>query len=236
MRKLKKEHLVVLSLGLCIIAFIVPFILSSCENTLFEVLTLSLTAVGAIAMIVTMLIAIFLYDRFGLEAKFIEKQTDKVLELADLLKGKTITVFGEGGSYYIRPSRSQLTTFNSFPNYKVDCKKIILLSLEDSEKALKEIVDLKRSYWLPKVIREKMEFLEIRVCIKVDNPSDESFVTFNFNFPVVGNMIKPLPEMTFEDFNRKLRDLVQVIEEWLEKHSEIPIDLKLEEPNQFIPK
>ncbi|HKC69521.1 MAG TPA: hypothetical protein VKG26_14895, partial [Bacteroidia bacterium] len=159
----KKNNLIILSISLCILSFIVPFFLKSSQDTYLSVISVSLTAMGTVATIITLIIAIYLYDRFGLESKFIEKQTEKVLELTDLLKGKTILVKTTGFTYFIRPSRQQLKSFNNdIIWYQEDRKKQILISPEDYDKALVEIIAIQRSYWLPEEIKIKMEFLQIK--------------------------------------------------------------------------
>ncbi|HKC69522.1 MAG TPA: hypothetical protein VKG26_14900 [Bacteroidia bacterium] len=47
-------------------------------------------------------------------------------------------------------------------------------------------------------------------------------------------MIPIIPNITFEEFNDNLCELVLTIENWLENHSGIKLNLKLEEPNQVI--
>lgn len=233
MKTLKKRHLIIISLTLCGFAFIFPFLIRSSTDNLFSILSLSMTAVGTVATIATLIIAIFLYDRFGLEGKFIEKQTDKVLELADLLKGKIIIVNVRGLRYLIRPSRRQLTDFIDFKEYKIDCKKNILISADDYELSMQGIIAINRSYWLPTEIKEKMKFLMVGVLEPVEDLSNENVVRFDFGSAKDKNWMMILPKMTFENFNNNLHDLVQEIEIWLKKHSDIPIDLKLEEQNQF---
>lgn len=234
MKAIKKQHLIWASITLCGLAFVFPFIIMTCEDTISSILLLSFTAVGTVATIATLVIAIFLYDRFGLEGKFMEKQTEKVLELVDLIKGKTITVKVKNFNYLVRPSRKQLDALNKFTFYQRDCKKIILVSPDDYELALRKINAVRRSYWLPKKIKEKMIFLEIVGFATIENPQEEKYVRFDFHETIIENWMLAIPETTFEYFNNNLYDLVFEIENWLSNHSEIPIDLKLEEPHQDI--
>ena len=214
---------------ICLIGFVFPFIIKANNDTIISVLSLSFTAVAAIATVATFIIAVLLYDRFGLERKFIENQTEKVFELADLLKGKVITARIDKYNYLIRPSRTQLNEFNSLPFYPQYCKKRIAISMEDYYLSLGEILVIKRSYWLPSEIKEKMKFLEIALIY----PSTEDCVKLEFKKGESREWNFTIPEMTFESFIMNLHDLVKAIEDWLEKHSAIPIDLKLEEPNKF---
>ncbi len=232
MRGLKKHHLIFTSLILCLIAFIVPFFLRNTNETLFSVLSLSLTAVGSIATVATLIIAIFLYDRFGLEAKFIEKQTDKVLELADNLKGKTFIAQAYEFKYMVRPSKVQLTLILNHKLYEGDLKKKVLIS-ENYYPSLDNIMAIRRSYWLPKEIKEKMTFLEFAATMKMTNPPEEKeYIKIEYKNDSEQAWGLAFPEMTFGEFLNNLYNLVDEIEKWLKKHSDIQIDLKLEERNQ----
>lgn len=234
MKAIKKSNLILISILTCGLAFILPFFFKSCEDTFLTVFSVSLTAVGTVATLWTLVIAVYLYDRFGLESKFIEKQTDKVLELVDLLKGKTIVVKSTGFNYFIRPSRTQLQQFNSFKNYQNDKDKKVLISPDDFDKSTREIIAIMRSYWLPEDIKKKMEFLKIWGITKFNENSFDAYVRFDFQTIADDNWAVPFPEMTFGSFNNNLHDLILTIENWLSKHSGIELDLKLEEPNQFI--
>lgn len=234
MKEIKKRNLILFSILTCGLAFIIPFFLKNCQDTYLSVISVSFTALGAVATSWTLVIAVYLYDRFGLEAKFIEKQTDKVLELANLLKGKTIIVRASGHKYLIRPSREQLQTFNSLKNYQNDKTRKILISQDDYEKSLGDIIAIMRSYWLPEEIKTKMEFLNIPIIDNVETSSYDNYACLDFQAVTDKKWVIPLPEMTFENFNNGLHDLVMTIENWIVKHSVIKLNLKLEEPNQFI--
>lgn len=235
MKTIKKQHLFLTSIIVCVLAFVFPFLIKSYEDSLYSVLSLALTAVGTVGTVATLVIAILLFDRFGLEGKLIVKQTEKVLELADLLKGKTITVKSKESIYFVRPSRRQLAHFVSFPSYQLDHKKIILMSPDDYELALRNIIAVRRSYLLPQIIKDKMTFLQFAAFCKLENIKVEQYVRFDFNETNNKNWMLTSPEITFEQFNKNLQDLVLEIENWLKKHSDFPLDLKLEEPNQYIP-
>lgn len=188
-------------------------------------------AIAAIAAVATMIIAFLLYDRFGMSAKFIEKQTDKVFELADLLKGKVITIHTISSRYLLRPSSQCDKGFVDLPEYERDRNKIILMSRDDYERYFREILAIKSSYWLPKEIGEKMEFLDFSASSPIENSTDEMYVRFDFNASKEDEWELMIPKMKFEDFISNYSSLVQEINKWLKKHSKIPIDLKLDEPS-----
>ena len=85
---------------------------------------------------------------------------------------------------------------------------------------------------MPSEIKEKMKFLAIAGLVKLEDFTDEKFIKLNFGFDSNEEWRSTLPEMTFENFNVNLHDLIKEIEDWLKKYSSISLDLKLEEPNQ----
>jgi hypothetical protein len=122
MAKFKKNTLVIFIIISTVIILIVPFFFKS-RYDLIAIYSLIFTAIAAIATVATFIVAILLYDKFGLEHKFIDKQTDKVLELIDLLKGKVITAKTKGFTYFVRTSRSKLLELNSVIQFNNDSKK-----------------------------------------------------------------------------------------------------------------
>lgn len=218
-----------------ILASVLIFIFSLYINPhtdLFATLSLAFTIISAIATLATLIIAILLYDKFGLGQKLIVKQTDKVFELVDLLKGKVITVKTKGFSYFIRPSIHQLKLLKSMSHFKNDAQKEILISDEDYTIGLKDIMSIKRSYWLPKEIQEKMNFLEVAMIVTVNNNEINKFALLDMGTGIKGKSGLFIPKVTFETFNNQLEDLISEIESWMKKHS-INIDFKMEEPENL---
>jgi hypothetical protein len=234
MKRIKKKKLVGSSIILCLIAFIIPFFLRECNDSLLTVISVSFSAVGTVATLIALLIAIFLYERFGLESRFINNQTDKVLELVDLLKGKYIMCETNNGKYLLGTNRGKIKTIKEFPKFNdFDKNKLILISDEDYKKAWSKILVVKRNYWLPQKIKKKLSFLELIALTNVENAQDEKYVRLDFGIETDKTWSGTIPEMTFEEFITQLDNLVKSIEKWLKQHSDIIIDFKLEEPEKY---
>jgi hypothetical protein len=229
---MKKNDIIFYVFALCVIGFLLPFVVSSDQDSLIAVLSLSFTAVASIATGATFVIAVYLFDRFGIEGKFVAKQTDKVLELVDLLKGKTITAQGDVFKYFIRPSLNSIETLTKVKSYQADRKKIIIVSDQDYTLWAKDIFALKRSYWMPTDIKRKLEFIDFYGLNEIENLNYNTYIALDFHLSPSEDLLLPLPEMTFEDFNGNLSDLIKEIEDWLGKYSSIPIDFKMEEPEK----
>lgn len=239
-KRLKKKDLITVSLIFLIIAFIIPFTIRTEEESDLEVLTASITAIGALATFITLFIAIALYDRFGLETRFIGKQTDKVLELVDFLKGKYIIASTSQHGYMITTNRDKIEGIRKVPPYENDKSKKIIVDYDNYKKMWsKNLYEIKRSYWLPQKIKKKIEFLEISILASVEDPFNESYIRFfsdasrnkNADEPIEWKII--IPEITFEEFNNNLFNLTKTIEKWLKQHSDIKIDFNLAESEKY---
>ena len=230
--KINKTLLTIISLTLCVIVFALPFIFSTCSDSFMSVLSTSFTALGATASLFTLFIALILYQRFGIESRFIERQTDKTLELVDILKGKVINVETKKLTYYLRfNSDDKVKLKEKFFNYLNP--KIMIIRYEDYNQFTNPLYEISKSYWLPKEIKEKMEFLIIKGYQKIsDDSTDDKYARMNFGNDKSGDYVLPFFEITFADYIKKKNELTKSIEDWLSKHSDIKIDLKLEEPNQ----
>jgi hypothetical protein len=130
-----KKQFIFLTTILSAITIVLPFFIKNCEESWLTVYSSVLTAIGTVATFITLIIAFCLYEKFGLESKFIEKQTDTVLELINLLKGKTIFAHSVYGTYFLYPSCERIKDLPEFDLYDKDKKKYILISNEDYQKA-----------------------------------------------------------------------------------------------------
>ncbi|WP_298393164.1 hypothetical protein [Flavobacterium sp.] len=228
-KKVKKKELIGLSIILCLISFVIPFFIRESEDKLLDVFSVSLGFVSTTATLITLYIAFKLYDRFGIDTIFIQRRTDKVLELVDLLKGKYMYPIGEIGEYNLGTNRDKIIGIKELPFYKLDKNKLVLVSVEDYNKAWLKIFEIKRSYWLPKKIKKKIEFLEFKMFLKTENSLSKEFIRINFNEVDEKIWSETYPKMTFDEFLSNIDDLVKSIEKWLKKYSNIKLDLNLAE-------
>lgn len=226
MYSIKKKHIIWATL-ICIIGFIIPLLLKSTEEKWSTVISLSLAVVETLLTIVTLVIAIILYDRFGINSKFKEHQVDKVIELALLLKDTNISVSTNQLNYLIHRSKSSILRRTDFPPYQIDCNKIILFP-NNYDELFKAVNGLRNDYWLPLEIKRKMKFLDIVGLASVENPFDENYVRLDINGSSDKVWMVSFPKITFEMLNINLHDLLSEIEDWLKQHSNVAIGLQFE--------
>lgn len=229
-----KKQFIIWTTVLSAITIVLPFFLKNCEESWLTVYSSVLSAIGTVATFITLIIAFYLYEKFGLESKFIENQTDTVFELINLLKGKNIFAHSVYGTYFLYPSCEKIKDLPEFKLYEEDKKKNILISMEDYKKAWEKIFEIKRNYWLPKEIQEKFKFIEFSLSFEVEDSNDKKkYIRISFGENQDEKWTQPLPEMTFEKFNSGMFELVKSIEDWLKSHSDFEIDFKMEEPLRY---
>lgn len=233
--KTSKSKLKLFSAICCLIVFLIPFAISNRYDSLFSTLSISFTGLGAVATLFTLFIALNLYQKYGSESRFIERQTDKTLELVDYLKGKIVHIKLRNFTLMLRFKIDDYENLNDPEFYNTMKSKTIIIKEKDYEKFFEQIVEIKKSYWLPKEIKQKADLLDyIGYSTEKINPEDEQYARMDFNLVKDGQYVIPVPNMTVKEYVNNKNELIKAIENWLANHCDIKIDLKFEEPNQKI--
>jgi hypothetical protein len=200
-----------------------------------ESLTLGATLLTSIAAFATFVVAYLFYDKFGIGKKITEKQTETVIELLEQLRKVWFLIKLEGKDgvtehLIIRGMSKNLTyfKFDSFNN------KYITFHFENYNNGMKSLLSFINNIWIPLEIKEKMNFLDLHVLETTSNNNayKENFVTISINNSVEKEKEKEFGRKNNEDikyfqFISSMEILVISIEGWLNKHSNIPIDLNI---------
>jgi hypothetical protein len=226
MSSIKKRY-IILTIVACILGFVIPLSIKENSDSWNSTLSLSFTVLGTIASFATLLVAILLFDRFGISSKIKENQVDKVLQLVDTLKATRITIAANQYEYFIHISQSAIIRRKDVPNYKQDKQKTLLFPLNYYE-LIKEISSISKSKWMPQEIKQRMAFLEIVFISKTENASDEKYLRLDINKRADGNWCESIPKIHFEMFDINLQNLLEELKKWIKSHSNIAIDLELD--------
>lgn len=200
------------------------FVFGSDSSEIVSLTSLAFTILQTIATVATLIIALLLYDRFGLNSKLVEKQTEKVLELIDSLRKVSFSItIQTKQTYFIRASRSHLKALKTIDTFKIDSQKRILVSIDSYIESIKEISLIGESYWLPQKIKQKLKFLEIMATIKVSEELD--FVKLKSKLHGdKEDWVATLPELTFGEFVDDLYNLIEEVDTWIKEHTDIEIN------------
>ena len=224
MRSLKKSYFLWAGI-IAVIGFIIPLLIKVNSESWNSVLSLSFAILGTLATIATLIIAIVLYDNFGSDAKFKEKQADAVIELAQLLKKTRFSAEAKKLTYNLPAYRSTLLSLHLVEDYKMDSSKTLLFPSNFFENSINTIYITGDNYWLPEEIKVKMKFLEIFGLISVENPFDEQYVRLNVNHSAKDEWQKSVPRLTLEMFIINYTNLLTEIEIWLKRYSDVTVNL-----------
>ena len=225
MYKFNNRHLFVLIL-ICILAFIIPFFTKTNNESLNTVLQTSFTIIGALVSLITLIVAVILFDRFGVNAKFKEKQLDVVLTLINELKILSFTVSNGKLTYlnYIR----QCVNLEQFPSNTFDLdKRKTLLIPSNFEELIRPIYRLHQSSWLPIEIKEKLNFMYFNALNEVDLNNYSKYVKLNVDEKGEAPWLITHPTYTFEEFSINLSLLLTTTLSWINQHSTIEVDFDL---------
>ncbi len=222
------------TITICLIVFLIiivsSFLLKKESDSYVGTLSLAFTALGALATVATLVVAVELYDRFGLRGHFVHKQTETVLQLVDALKGKHFYFYMKPLEMIVRPG--QVSLLYQMPAFHHYANKPIAFDPDDYQSAVDILIAISKSYWLPNEIREQMVFLEIYGAFKLDDGENiDNYVKMNCVTKSKRSEVylKPLPAFTPAEFCENLRQLCLTIETWLLKHSRMKLDYRFEQ-------
>lgn len=239
---------------ICIISFVFPFFIQDKGATLSNTLSLAFTSLSAAAAVSTLIIAVLLYQQFSIDPILVERQTNKVLELIDLLKGQVVFIGFEEYDYFSRFDIDDDTLFES--KYYLQMAGMTLVTRsKDYESFFSKVVDMSYSYWMPGEIKNKMEFLKITGFFKAVKPeelkqyarlkisskenADDEWLIITPNlkeFKTDTDQIIKIEEavLTVNEYIASKNILIKAIVKWLEEKSNIRLDFKMYEPDQKI--
>jgi esterase/lipase len=215
-------------------AIILPF---SLQADMKEAINISGYLISTIASTVTIIIALVLFDRFGVSKKTLDKNIETVFNLLEVIKSKTIYAEYESDSgiqYFAAISIHD--NLEEFKKNKIMLEKDILFNYEDINKGLSEIHQFKASVWLPVQIRKKIEKISFISVYSVNDSflQKNNCVKIYFHLYPEARKEKEVrwyktnqKETTFNEFLSNLEDLVAEIKSWLNKHSNSDLELNI---------
>ncbi len=187
----------------------------------------------------SLLIALLLYDRFDYRKKIFERKLDACLELLSFIKSTKILIFYQNNleqKYHMRSCLIDKEQLNS-QNLKNDIDLSVKVVFEAISffKYLEEMNKHKTNPFLPKEIVKSLNFLTnstpffgIERDITYQNEYIKISVNDNINnIKDLKGWSKPSSEINFEVFINNYINVLNCIENWINKHSNFDADLNL---------
>lgn len=215
--------LIIICSGLIILSFLSDLYIKQRINEIF-------TWISGVSTLITLAIALILFEKYGLNKKITEKKQDIVLGLLDELSKSILiieTSFEKGGSTTTSYHFNSGSKFMPNNNYN---GKILLFS-DNYPIGIDRILKYSKSYWMPLNIQEKLN----KACLYFINfsdldPFEEKYVRIKFSSDTdyfndknmkYGIMNKSL---TIENYFQKWEELHNTIIEWLNKNADFELN------------
>jgi hypothetical protein len=219
---MKRKYIVIVLFLVAIILFFTPFLFEKDTN---ENISTGINLITGFSSLLTLLIALFLFNKFGIDTTLLDKRTKEVFGLLENLSNSYILIRGTNEFFRFIPIKPYADYYESYYNRK------LLFSTRYVD-GLPHIWKYCDNIFLPKEIAEKLK--ELRVYgIVIREEIDDTFlkVTIPSNagdpdkFGIANNV-----EISFLEFIRKWIDLVDEIKKWIEKNSSLKSELNIDEP------
>jgi hypothetical protein len=196
----KPKTLFIICFIFCLGAFIPWFFVKQCW---IDNWTIALSALGTVATLLALVIGILILDRYGLKGKFKEREMDAVYGFYDTLSKIRITIETEDRTDFITPfSMDHFCKSDVYIRVK---SKLIAYNIEDYSKYIWPIVTWNANHFLPKSLKEKIEFLSHNSMSQAQATDDYIFLRLHSN----EQAYIPDSHLTLDDFFKKLDEVVK---------------------------
>ena len=222
-----KNKLYIISAVLFIIAILLPILLNFAREDAIHVIDHVSFLVAAFCGIVTVFIAILLYDKYGVDQTITDKNLKVVLEIIDELKKKSVIARGESksGSYYINLNfwSSDAQSLNDgVMRRNLDDKVYFMISYAHEFDRLSELC---RDPFAPKEIADAIQKIQLVILpeIKKEYRGERyaiistRFDDFSKEDEIVGKFNDK--DMTLRDYIQNYQAVKTSIKSWLISHN-----------------
>lgn len=202
----------------------VPFLID--EKSLKPILS-GLEILAAVSSVLTLLIAVLIFNKFGIEESLLKRQTEVLHDLLGAMKKFGLRIHNEG--IYIN-----FTIERRNEPFLEPYHDSTLLFSSDIFSAMKEIDDCLGDVFMPNEIRRS--FLPLQVSILAMLPKGENTL---HNYFMVDSRVSQGKkendsyghlnnvEMTFKQYTDVWKDCIEAVKGWLQKNSSLKVDLNI---------
>jgi hypothetical protein len=219
----KKTLIAVLILTI-ILAVFLPIIFREKTEGFNQILNVIATLISSIAGLLTLLIAIILFNKFGIETPLLQKNTEVVFSFLEEFKQTSFQIQGKSFGLFIRIQDEHHEHFEEWYGQK------LLFSTEYSS-GLDKLRKISESPFMPRSIYKKAD--KLRFYVLIMDVKDEDLN----NYATVQVSGQSLIEAEFGRFNRQdmtlleflniIVDLKTEIKNWISKYSNYKPDLNI---------
>ena len=223
-----KKYIIIILILTIILSVLLPFILRDSSESINDIISIIATLISSFASLLTLLIAIILLNKFGIETSLIEKNTEVIFSFIEEFKQTSFSVKGNNFVLMIRPFHFSPHKYSE--NYY---SEKLIFSL-DFVYSLDKLFKIAESPFMPKSIFEKINKLAFTNLSM--NIADEDLDKYSI-VEVLGNSLIDTKDvkyglfnsedMTLFEFLNLIDDLKTEIVSWIEEHSSYTSDLNI---------
>ncbi len=215
------KKIVILLVVLSIVALgITPFFVTQNTN---DALSVGASIISALASIITLLIALLLYSKYGVEKSLVAKQTEVVFSLFEELK-KTRLVVKD------KESMLQLFLHTIGRQFSSDYKNKNIMFSRSYFEGLNNIWQIAEDIFLPTEIAVKIRPLMVQLISGVKSKSKHMLVVVpGYVYEGKDDFFGKLNnrDMTLQEFVNQWESVIKESKMWLKDHSNTTIGLNL---------
>ncbi|MES2679411.1 MAG: hypothetical protein V4635_05975 [Bacteroidota bacterium] len=204
-------------------AIVIPILFRDSEETANQTINVIVTIVSSMASLLTLVIAILLFNKFGIETPLLEKNTSTVFNLIEEMKKVRFFISGDKYSLMVRLHDSSHTSYESWYSER------LAFSTEYIE-GLDRLFKISDSPFMPKTIYEKVDRLRFFVMTIISDEDLKKYATVQ----VAGQSLIGAKYGRFNEKDMTLLEFLDIIDDiktetvnWISKHSNFPADLNL---------
>lgn len=217
-----KRKIIICSSMIFSILILFPFIIG---DSILNKISSSVSIISNVASFITVIIALLLYDKFGIDKSIKDKNLKASLDLLEQIKKTFITIQGDKFMINYRPTVFAMQWYED--SYS---KELIFSSSYSSD--ISFLTNFSDNLYLPKEIKLKLDELlpfsmtqtseDIKMSdfgkVSIGQPKD-----VEWKFDIINN-----EKVTLYDYLFKWDDLITTIQDWCNKHSDSKIDLNIQ--------
>lgn len=223
--KINNKLLCVLIAGI-IVSVVLPLVFRDNSETANQTFIVIATLISSAASLLTLVIAILLFNKFGIEKPLLQKNIDVVFPLLEKFKNTTLFMEKLRGEIFLMQIQANKPMLYNVKRY-YDEK---LLFSQDAISAFKDLTKMSNSSFMPKSIYLKISKLRVdSFSVVIDNEHPRKYATIDLfeNFGKRGTQFGLLngKDMSLFEFLNILDDIKSELINWIDKNSEYSHDL-----------
>ncbi len=215
--------MLLIALAVLGISILIPTLIDVC---VWDKVSRSRDILTALSTFITLIIALLLYDRFGIRKSVLERQNNAVISLLEAMKRLRLVMHGDARIFLFTISRNK---FDYFESQNLGAKALLFNYRYLEE--MKEISNAAENLLLPPELREAFQPLIYHTfnAVRPDQALSDQYVLIdpvtiddNETYGTFNNQ-----QTTLSQYLSCWRTIVQAATQWLRGHSSIKIELNI---------